>query len=152
MHRVKEVSQLLKAEKIAIPYYKASPCKMVMGMMKIRTIMVLFTRMVAVYTVRVQIRLLRIASFRATLQMKEAVQAFFALNQADLVVIANLTDQVVNQIISTIETQGTVHVEVVQDIVEEVLMKNGHYKRGQKPHLPGCGGATRKRPVAIKQH
>ena len=80
MHRVKEVSQPLKAEKIAIPYYKASPCKMVMGMMKIQTTMVLFTLMAAVYTVKAQILLLRIVLFRAILQMKEVVQAYFALN------------------------------------------------------------------------
>ena len=46
----------------------------------------------------------------------------------DLVLVANLADQVVNEVSERNANLDQLHVETVQDIVEETLMKNGHYK------------------------
>lgn len=54
-------------------------------------------------------------------------KAFYTENITDLVLVASLTDQVCNQLTS-LKSNDTITVEHVQDIVEETLMKNGHYK------------------------
>ena len=55
-------------------------------------------------------------------------KAFYSENITDLVLVANLADQVVNEVSLRSDLSQPLHVEVVQDIVEETLMKNGHYK------------------------
>ena len=55
-------------------------------------------------------------------------KAFYSENITDLVLIANLSDQVVHEVEARRDASQPLHVELVQDIVEEVLMKNGHYK------------------------
>ncbi len=55
-------------------------------------------------------------------------KAFYSENITDLVLIANLADQVVNDVSQRSDLSQPLHVEIIQDIVEEVLMKNGHYK------------------------
>ena len=55
-------------------------------------------------------------------------KAFYSENITDLVLVANLADQVVNEVSNRADLSQPLHVEVVQDIVEEILMKNGHYK------------------------
>lgn len=55
-------------------------------------------------------------------------KAFYSENITDLVLIANLADQVVNEVMNRADFSQPLHVEVVQDIVEEILMKTGHYK------------------------
>ena len=54
-------------------------------------------------------------------------KAFYSENITDLVLIANLSDQVVNEVINRIDSSESLHVEHIQDFVEEILMKNGHY-------------------------
>ena len=55
-------------------------------------------------------------------------KAFYSENITDLVLIANLADQVVNEVTHRQESSKPFNVELVQDIVEETLMRNGHYK------------------------
>ncbi len=55
-------------------------------------------------------------------------KAFYSENITDLVLVANLADQVVNEITHRSDLSKPISVELVQDIVEEILMKNGHYK------------------------
>ena len=55
-------------------------------------------------------------------------KAFYAMNESDLVLVASLTDQVLNDLVEKSNNETTIHVESVQDTVEEILMKNGHYK------------------------
>ncbi len=55
-------------------------------------------------------------------------KAFYSENVTDLVLIANLTDQVVNEVLKNEDMTIPLHVERIQDFVEETLMKNGHYK------------------------
>ncbi len=55
-------------------------------------------------------------------------KAFYSENVTDLVLIANLSDQVVNEITKRSDLTKPINVEFVQDVVEETLMKNGHYK------------------------
>tara|TARA_Y100001935_G_C17309402_1_gene514706 strand:- start:488 stop:3277 length:2790 start_codon:yes stop_codon:yes gene_type:complete len=55
-------------------------------------------------------------------------KAFYSENITDLVLVANLADQVVNEVSNRADLSQPLHVEVVQDIVEEILMKTGHYK------------------------
>lgn len=55
-------------------------------------------------------------------------KAFQSDNQTNLILVANLVDQVVNNVAEKADLARPLHVEAIQDIVEEVLMKNGHYK------------------------
>jgi ribonucleoside-diphosphate reductase alpha chain len=55
-------------------------------------------------------------------------KAFYSENITDLVLIASLTDQTLNLLISQTNAKTHIHVEDIQDAAEEVLMKNGHYK------------------------
>jgi ribonucleoside-diphosphate reductase alpha chain len=55
-------------------------------------------------------------------------KAFYSEDITDLVVVANLADQVVNEVSLRSDLSQPLHVEMIQDIVEEILMKNGHYK------------------------
>ena len=54
-------------------------------------------------------------------------KAFYTQDITDLVLVANLTDEVVNNITANSHS-SQIKVESVQDSVEEALMKNGHYK------------------------
>jgi len=66
--------------------------------------------------------------FDKKLILRAIENAFKSDNSNDLAAVATLTDEVVNDIISRFGTNPIAHVEVVQDIVEEVLMKNGHHR------------------------
>jgi ribonucleoside-diphosphate reductase alpha chain len=55
-------------------------------------------------------------------------KAFHSADITDVMTVANLADQVVNDICMRSDLSRPLHVEMVQDIVEETLMKNGHYK------------------------
>jgi len=69
-----------------------------------------------------------IVPFERKLIFSALEKAFYSENVTDLVLIANLADQVVNEVTLNNENIENLHVETVQDIVEETLMKNGHYK------------------------
>ena len=69
-----------------------------------------------------------VVPFERKLIFSALEKAFYSENVTDLVLIANLADQVVNEVSLNCENVENLHVETVQDIVEETLMKNGHYK------------------------
>ena len=69
-----------------------------------------------------------IVPFEKKLIFSALEKAFYSENITDLVLIANLSDQVVNDVHHRVGNGQSLHVELVQDIVEEILMKNGHYK------------------------
>jgi len=69
-----------------------------------------------------------VVSFDRKLIFSALEKAFYSENITDLVLVANLVDQVVNEVSARLDDEAYLSVEVVQDIVEEMLMKNGHYK------------------------
>ncbi|MDA1353294.1 MAG: ribonucleoside-diphosphate reductase subunit alpha [bacterium] len=66
--------------------------------------------------------------FEKTRILKAVEKAFLSENISDIPTVATLTDQVVNEITNRLGTTELTQVEVVQDVVEEVLMKNGHHR------------------------
>ncbi|MBT5855253.1 hypothetical protein HOH87_01290, partial [bacterium] len=55
-------------------------------------------------------------------------KSFLSLNISDIATVANLTDQVVNLVVARYPQEVELTVENIQDIAEEILMKNGHFK------------------------
>ena len=66
--------------------------------------------------------------FEKTRILSAIEKAFLSENISDIPTVAMLTDQVVNEIINRLGPTELTQVEVVQDVVEEVLMKNSHHK------------------------
>ncbi len=69
-----------------------------------------------------------VVPFERQLIFSALEKAFYSENVTDLVLVANLADQVVNEVSMRSDLSQPLQVETVQDIVEEVLMRNGHYK------------------------
>lgn len=66
--------------------------------------------------------------FEKTRILKAIEKAFLSENISDIPTVAMLTDQVVNEITNRMGATELTQVEVVQDVVEEVLMKNGNHR------------------------